>query len=156
MLEDYKQARAGLIEMIDRLGDTEKDKVDRKLLNGMKNEVEYIIKWLRIGYDPENPQGVNVRDIYNINKYPHMEVVPDIYEQLRQEREELHELTPEEKQTIDNVLRTLSDRERDCFLLRIQGLRLREIADELNISLSSVQTYIERADEKIKDIRNKL
>lgn len=156
MLDEYKQARQGLIDMLKRLGDSERDNEDRKIINSMIRDVEYIIKWLKLGYDPENPQGVNVRDIYNINKYPHMEVVPDIYEQLRQEREELHELTPEEKRTIDTVLRTLSDRERDCFLLRIQGLRLREIANELNISLSSVQTYIERADEKIKEIRNKL
>src|SRR5690625_7940863 len=100
LLEQYKEARKGLIKMIEQLGNSEREKEDKKMLNSMKRDVEYIIKWLKLGYDPENPAGVNVEDAYNIERHENMDVFPDITEQLREEREKLREITRDERNTI--------------------------------------------------------
>src|SRR5690625_1601863 len=118
LLEQYKEARKGLIKMIEQLGDGEREKEDKKMLNSMKRDVEYIIKWLKLGYDPENPAGVNVEDAYNIERHENMDVFPDINEQLREERERLREITSEERNTILKIFNSLSEREQECFLLR--------------------------------------
>lgn len=152
LLDEYKQARQGLIDMLNRLGDSERDNEDRKIINSMIRDVEYIIKWLKLGYDPENPKGVNVKDAYNIERHENMDIFPDINEQIRNEREELFDITPEQRRTIIKVVNMLSDRERDCFLLRIQGLTMQEIADELGISIWTARTYIDRANEKIENM----
>ena len=155
LLNQYKNARKELRDMLAMLADDKHDKADKKLINRMIDSTTFIIDWIEKGGNPEEMRGVNIRQAYHIKHLSNMDILPDISEQIATEREQLY-LTDEQKRIIVRVLESLSDRERDCFLLRIQGLRLREIADELNISLSSVQTYIERADGKIKDIRNKL
>ena len=49
-----------------------------------------------------------------------------------------------------NILLCLSHRERQCYLLHMaEGWSLQEIADELKISKSTVQKYVERAKNKI-------
>ena len=60
-------------------------------------------------------------------------------------------LTQEERESIIDSLIDLSHRERKCYLLHFAtGWSMQEIADELNISKSAVQIYINRAKEKIK------
>lgn len=62
-------------------------------------------------------------------------------------------LTQQQKQHFWNILAQLSHRERVCYLSHVVNLwSFSEIASELGISKSSVQTYIERAREKIKQI----
>lgn len=153
LLEQYKEARKGLIKMIEQLGDGEREKEDKKMLNSMKRDVEYIIKWLKLGYDPENPAGVNVEDAYNIERHENMDVFPDINEQLREEREKLREITSEERNTILKIFNSLSEREQECFLLRLRGYTYQEIADELDVSIWTARTYVARAEEKIERVR---
>ena len=153
LLEQYKEARKGLIKMIEQLGNSKRDKEDKKMLNGMKRDVEYVIKWLKLGYDPENPAGVNVEDAYNIERHENMDVFPDVTEQLREEREKLREITSEERNTILKIFNSLSEREQECFLLRLRGYTYQEIADELDVSIWTARTYVARAEEKIERVR---
>lgn len=153
LLAQYKEARKGLIKMIEQLGNSERDKEDKKMLNGMKRDVEYVIKWLKLGYDPENPAGVNVEDAYNIERHENMDVFPDVTEQLREEREKLREITSEERNTILKIFNSLSEREQECFLLRLRGYTYQEIADELDVSIWTARTYVARAEEKIERVR---
>jgi len=153
LLEQYKQARKGLIKMIEQLGNSKRDKEDKKMLSGMKRDVEYVIKWLKLGYDPESPAGVNVEDAYNIERHENMDVFPDITEQLREERERLREITSEERNTILKIFNSLSEREQECFLLRLRGYTYQEIANELDVSIWTARTYVARAEEKIERVR---
>ena len=153
LLEQYKQARQGLIEMKRKLGSTQYDNNDRTTINGMIDEVERVIKWLKIGYDPENPAGVNVEDAYNIERHENMDVFPDINKQLREEREKLREITSEERNTILKIFNSLSEREQECFLLRLRGYTYQEIADELDVSIWTARTYVARAEEKVERVR---
>lgn len=145
LLTQYKKARRGLDDMIKGLEETEEDKEDKRLLNNMKNEVEYIINWLKIGYDPDNPQGINIKHAYDITKLENMDVLPDLNKEIRKE----FKVSEKDRKTMTRLLLSLSDRERDCFILRIaHEMTLQEIATDLDISISSVQTYLERVDKK--------
>jgi len=48
-------------------------------------------------------------------------------------------------------LQRLSPRERQCLELRAEGLRYREIADVLQVSVASVQSFLARAVSKLKE-----
>jgi RNA polymerase sigma-70 factor (ECF subfamily) len=50
---------------------------------------------------------------------------------------------------LHNALALLSRQERLCLDLRVEGLRYREIADDLGVSISTVATLIGRALEKL-------
>ncbi len=51
-------------------------------------------------------------------------------------------------QLVDQMLACLSDKARQAFLLsQLEGLRYREIADQLGVSVSSVKKYIAKATE---------
>src|SRR5690625_2308037 len=153
LLEQYKQARKGLIKMIEQLGNSKRDKEDKKMLSGMKRDVEYVREWIKLRYDPESQEGVNVEDAYNIDRHENMDVFPDITEQLREEREKLREITSEERNTILKIFNSLSEREQECFLLRLRGYTYQEIADELDVSIWTARTYVARAEEKVERVR---
>lgn len=70
----------------------------------------------------------------------------------------VHEATPEravlEKEKfrrLRNAVRLLTEAERECLLLRAQGLRYREIGEVLNISSSTVGETVERAIQKLAE-----
>jgi RNA polymerase sigma-70 factor, ECF subfamily len=52
------------------------------------------------------------------------------------------------QEVIGHALGRLSDRERQCLLLRAEGLKYREIADVLNVSVKAVGVYLARGLEK--------
>lgn len=58
-------------------------------------------------------------------------------------------LTQEKYARVRAALAKLAPQERRCLDLRAENLRFREIADVLNISISSVESYITRAIKKI-------
>ena len=149
----YKQSRKGLKEMLDRLGNTEQDELDKMQINSMINSVSKIIDWLETGRNPYFQQGVDIRYIYQIKsfdeRFDSLQTIPDILDAV----EEPFEITDDQKNTLVEIFKLLSDRERECFLLHIgQGWSMQEIADELNISKSTVQTHVERAKEKIEEL----
>lgn len=62
-------------------------------------------------------------------------------------------LTQQQKEHLWGILVQLSHRERVCYLAHVVNLwSFQQIANELKVSKSSVQTYIQRAREKIKQL----
>src|SRR5690625_2933359 len=150
LLIEYKEARKGLRDMLKRLGDNERDNVDKTYINSMINSVTKIIEWLETGRNPYFQQGVDVEYAYDVTKLSNMDLLPDINEQIEREKPEL---TDEQRQTIIKVFRNLSDRERDCFILYYGAMMsMAEIAKQLGISKGSVQMYLNRAREKSKKL----
>lgn len=150
LLAEYKEARKGLQDMLKRLGYSERDNVDRTYINSMINSVTKIIEWLETGRNPYFQQGVDVKYAYDVTKLSNMDLLPDINEQIERKKPKL---TNEQRQTIIKVFRNLSDRERDCFILHHGAMMsMAEIAKQLGISKGSVQMYLNRAREKIKEI----
>jgi len=69
------------------------------------------------------------------------------------------DISPEERLLADERLRQLrngltqlSSAQRECLLLRTQGLKYREIAEILNLSISTVGENIQRGLEKLKEV----
>jgi RNA polymerase sigma-70 factor (ECF subfamily) len=63
-----------------------------------------------------------------------------------------HLLLGEERhRRVSAALKRLSSRERQCLELRAEGLRYREIADALQVSIPSVQSFLCRAVAKLKE-----
>lgn len=152
LLNQYKNARRGLSAMLDELGYTERDKVDKTLINSMINDTSYVIEWIEKGGNPDEMRGINVRNAYHLKYMSNMDILPDLTEELTKEREPL-KMTDEQRKTILKLFDNLSDRERDCFLLHVaQNMSMQEVADELGLSKWTVRTYIDRAKEKAKEM----
>lgn len=150
LLKEYKQGRKDLKNMRDELTDSERDRLDKTQINSMIDSMTYSIDWMKTGREPGNLRGVDKRDIYRIKQYSEMDIIPDITEQLRLEREPLY-LNQEQRQALILLFRKLSDRERQCFIMyEAEQLSMQQIANRLGIKKSTVQQYIERAREKVK------
>lgn len=145
LIIEYEEGRKDLYELKNRLGVSELDKLDRTQINSMINDMAYSIEWMKRGRRPGNLRGVDKRSAYQRRVLLDMDLFPswDIEPEQRK-------LTEKEKKVVYEVLLLLSHRERQCYLLHMaQGWTMQEIADELKITKSSVQKYVERAKKKI-------
>lgn len=138
------------MKMINGLNDTDKDKEDRTIINGMINEVTFIIDWIEKGSNPDEYRGNDLKNAYHVSKLSNVDILPDITNQLD---DEPRILTDEQKKIIRKLFNDWSDRERDCFIFHeVEKRSMAEISKLLDISKASVQTYIKRAKEKINKV----
>src|SRR5690625_43644 len=152
LLLEYRQSRDDLLKMIENLGNSELDKLDKRLINSMIDSVTKSIEWLETGRNPYYQQGIDVRYAYDITRLPYMDILPDLQDHLTVESEPL-EITDEHIDIFKKVISVLSDREWECFVLHNAScMSMSEIADKLDISKSTVQTHIKRARGKIKEL----
>lgn len=150
LLNQYEIAREELKDMVKKLGADKQDQEDKKVLNSMIDSTSKIIKWLETGRNPYYEQGIDVNGAYHITHLSNMDILPDITAQLQEEREPLY-LTTQQKRTIKKVFDTLSNRQRDCFILHeAKGLSMSQVGNELGIAKTTVQNHVENAREKIK------
>jgi RNA polymerase sigma-70 factor (ECF subfamily) len=69
-----------------------------------------------------------------------------------------HDATPEQAvlaaekfRRLDKAVRSLAAQERECLMLRAEGLRYREIGEVLGIPTSTVADMVERAIKKLAE-----
>jgi positive control factor len=145
LINEYEEGRKELRRMKNKLGNSELDRLDKTQINSMINDMTYAIDWMKIGKRPGNLRGIEKRSAYQRRVLLDMDLFPSW--DLEPKRKEL---TEEQKKLIVNILLCLSHRERQCYLLHMaEGWSLQEIADELKLSKSTVQKYVERAKNKI-------
>jgi RNA polymerase sigma-70 factor, ECF subfamily len=60
-------------------------------------------------------------------------------------------LEKEKLERLGNAIRTLTDAERECLLLRASGLRYREIGEVMGVATSTVADIVERAVKKLAE-----
>ena len=60
-------------------------------------------------------------------------------------------LAKEKMQRLDSAVRSLAEPERECLMLRAEGLRYREIGEVLAMSTSTVADTVERAIKKLAE-----
>ena len=120
---------------------------DYEIIGSMISDMQYAIDWMRRGSKPDFRRGIERRSVYQRTVL----LDTDIFPSLQIEPEE--ELTNEEKKKLVDMLWKLSERERQCFVLnKAYGMSYGEIADEIKLSRSTVQQYVERARSKIKEL----
>ena len=63
-------------------------------------------------------------------------------------------LSREKKQRLEAALQTLSPQQRNCLYLRAEGLRFREIAEVIGVSVSTVNEFLRRAIARLAEAVN--
>lgn len=150
LIQEYKNGRKGLYRMLDILDESDRDQVDRELIQSMIRDMTYVIKWLETGRNPDSQRGVDKNNAYRVTLYDDMDIIPDINSELTKEREPLY-MSPKQRTILINLIKRLSERERQCFIMHhAEQMSMQEIADELGVSKSAVQCYLSRARDKIK------
>ena len=74
----------------------------------------------------------------------------EIADQAASAEQEL--LARESERHMRDALQKLSDAQRNCLVLRAQGMKYREIAEALNLSISTVGENVQRGLEKLKEL----
>lgn len=152
LINEYHEGKATLNDMRNNLTDSELDQLDKTQINSMADSMDYSLEWLEVGREPGTYRGADKRNIYRIKQYEDMDILPDITEQLRKEREPLY-MDREQRQSLIQLFRNFSDRERQCYIMHVsEQLSMQKIADRLGITKATVQSYISRAKEKVERI----
>ena len=81
---------------------------------------------------------------------PDVVVAGDLPAQVASAEEEL--LEAERTGRVRDAMNQLSAAQRECLVLRAQGLKYREIADILNVSVSTVAENVQRGLKRLKDL----
>lgn len=155
LIQEYTGGRQELkkrADQIDRNNPFEMN--DLKQINSMIESMTFSLDWMTTGKQPGTYRGVDEKAVYQRRSYENIDLIPDIERELRESndinKKHLH-MTSEEKIILADIFASFSLRERQCYILHMaQGLSWSEIADELGISKSTVQTHITRARSKVQ------
>jgi len=161
LLREYKETRKALKRAYEARREGEKVLDDqalaeRQMISDMIGDVEFVIQWLETGRRPGNKRGVERLAAYQREKP--MDPIRMQAFISRSTAGSPANLTEWERQQIEDALCTLSDRERECYVLAHgECFSFEDIANLLGISKSSVATHIKRAEAKIsKRLMNSL
>lgn len=124
----------------------------KSILNSMENSMVFAMDWMEKGRNPDLQRGADKHAVYQRQFFESLDVIPDIAEQIYDiNTKELH-LTELEKKQLAKIFASWSRRERDCFIARtVEQKTFQQIADEIGVGRSTVQSYIERAKRKMTE-----
>lgn len=152
LIKEYTVGRKDLLRRVDRLDkDHPEYPNELRVLNSMISDMEFAIKWLKEGRQPDTFRGIDKKSIYQKRHLESMDIIPDITSQLNINDRQLY-LSDYQKNMLIDILSSLSARERECYLLHTtQDKSMEEIAEVIGVRKRTVQQYIERAREKIEE-----
>lgn len=143
-LELEKRANA-----LDRKSRSDMD--DLTQINSMIESMSFSIDWMATGRQPGTYRGAEKRAVYQRQYIEDMDTIPDIVEQLEEDHKHLY-ISKEERLILADIFASMSHRERQCYVLHEgQGMSMGKIADEVGLKKRTVQQYIERARQKVKE-----
>ncbi|GIO63562.1 sigma factor-like helix-turn-helix DNA-binding protein [Paenibacillus cineris] len=145
LLREYRQTRSVL--MAARL---HADEEDGRLMGSMLSDVQLAIDWMEKGHNPGPRRGIHRRS----GRQRTVTVDPLHMQSYAQPAAcgSPTTLSDHERFQIDDALSTLSDREKQCYILKY-GLcySLGQIALELDVKKGTVQDYLKNAERKIAE-----
>jgi positive control factor len=152
LIHEYTGGRQKLRQRADQLDrDNPIEMEDLKQINSMIESMSFSLEWMTTGRQPGTFRGIDEKAVYQRRSYENIDLIPDIAEQLEDVNEKQLYMTKEEKIILADILSSFSLRERTCYILHMaQGMSWSEIAEELGISKSTVQTHITRARGKVE------
>lgn len=128
------------------------DPEEKKIIGGMIRDMEYAVKWMENGRDPERLHMDAERSrVYYYD--------PVVLEEIGQTLYAAHwEDNSCNEQRVNNFLGAcLTKREDDVYRLYVgEGMSMAKIGELLHIAKTSVQNLIDRAEKKIDTERNQL
>lgn len=138
------------------------DDPEYKIYVGMINDMDYAIRWLVNGYEPDSytksirkKGGYEGRRNYyaDIDRLSTKDVIPIFSDHTKKEKQ----LTDTNKKHIQRFLSTLTDKQLNAFVQSAAYNRsFGEIASEMGVSKNTVVTHIEAARKKATDFQRQL
>lgn len=138
------------------------DDPEYKIYAGMIKDMDYAIRWLVNGYEPDSytksirKKGgyTNRRNYYaDISWFSTKDIIPIFSDQTEKERQ----LSDTDKKYIQSFLLTLTDKQLNAFIQSAAYNRsFGEIASEMGVSKNTVVTQIEAARKKATDFQRQL
>lgn len=123
------------------------------VMRSMYSELQFIIKWLRIGHNPNQYNGIENLQSYTLD-HKVLEAVIDSNHYTKVCMDEYSDYTENMNSRVSHALSRLTLNERDVFIMiKCEQLSFAEVAELMNIKKGSVQKYYERAMKKIEDER---
>ncbi|MFA8302429.1 sigma factor-like helix-turn-helix DNA-binding protein [Paenibacillus alvei] len=124
------------------------DEVEKKMIGEMISSTQFSLDWITKGFHPENRRGIHRRSVAQ-RTIP----INPLYMQSFASPGSCGSyttLSDYQRFQIEDAMSELTEQERQVFTLhRGLGFSLRQIALEMDLTKSSVQTCLERAEEKI-------
>lgn len=123
---------------------------DSKVIGSMISDLEFALEWMRSGRNPNARRGIDKSGVY-LTDPAILDALPvhNLYKSVAKE------ITDFDKEIIDDALCTLTEREKDVFLMiKVEGITFEFTAEILGIKKSTVQTHYERAEKKIEQRKN--
>jgi RNA polymerase sigma-70 factor (ECF subfamily) len=129
---------------------------EKELISGMISDLQYAIDWMNRGHQPDPRRGINRRsrgqrtipvDPLKIQSYAQPAACGSPTT-----------LSEYERYQIEDALSTLSVRERECYIMKYgKCYSIGDIANILNVKRGTIQDYLKKAEEKVKNnIENSL
>jgi len=151
LLKQYRETRSLLMGYKINAPEEEKE-----LISGMISDVQYAIDWMNRGHKPDPRRGINRRsrgqrtipvDPLKIQSYAQPAACGSPTT-----------LSEYERYQIEDALSTLSERERECYIMKYgKCYSIGDIANILNVKRGTIQDYLKKAEEKVKNnIENSL
>ncbi|XID91049.1 sigma-70 family RNA polymerase sigma factor [Paenibacillaceae bacterium WGS1546] len=127
--------------------------IEISIVGGMISEMAMAIEWMQTGRQPGTYRGIDRRGVY---REPFV-LDKDLFPSLQEPESKPKRLTNEERDHVIQIIRSLTDPERNCFMLYVvDGVSQRKIADSLGLDRRTVRTNIARAYKKIENARSQL
>lgn len=150
-MEDLIKSYQGSLRNVRHLKEDANDD-DKKILSNMESDLRYVLDWLNSGRRPGNRRGIERRAIYQ-RTIPWDPLWIQSYMNPSSGGSHV-KISEYERFQIDEALSTLSERERQCYVLHYgMCFSMSQIASELVVSKGTVQTYVERAEKKIIEMK---
>lgn len=119
-------------------------------VEAMIRDVDYVLEWLETGRRPGNKRGIERLAAYQ------RDIPIDLMDKYATPPPHISLITDDDYAKVEFVLCMLSDQERECYELHVgQNYSMEDVAELLNISKGTVQTYLKRATNKLKAYRNR-
>lgn len=146
LILEYKRALKDTKRRYEQLKETDPN---RKIFSAMISDLEYVVKWLSTGRQPEAKRAIDRRSVYQRTVFASPEVLEALANQYQLKRE-TRTVNDEDKRLIEDVLSALTEKEREIYITVVgHNLSFSKCAALHGIAKGSVQKHIERARKKI-------
>lgn len=124
------------------------------VMNGMYNELLFVIEWLKNGHNPNVNNAIEIRSVYLIDQQV-LDAAIETHMYSKVSDDEYYDYIKNTDHAISHALRRLTQRELEVFIMmKCEGMSAGDVAELLNIRKTSVESFMERAKKKIDDELN--
>ncbi|MED4172356.1 sigma-70 family RNA polymerase sigma factor [Halalkalibacterium halodurans] len=152
LIQEYDEALRCVEKMRERA-----EEEDKPIWGSMASDLRYAIQWMMTGRQPGTRRGVERLAAYQKEKSFDPLIMQKFFRSTcdsyywTEDGNQENAITEWDKNRIEDALSVLTEREKEVYLMsRGQMLSYEDIAKLLCVSKSTIQTTIERAENKIR------